>query len=85
MRVIEDKFYITFLDTRKVTKEYALAKELLKLCFVPLRQNNSLEDSLKQILSFNTPLLTIFSRNSFDERGQSANHLMSLKQVFLMS
>jgi len=43
---------ITFLDTRKVTKEYALAKELLKLCCVTLRQNNSLEDSLKQILSF---------------------------------
>jgi len=69
--VIVNNFYaLTFLDTRKVTKEYALPKELLKLCFVPLRQNNSLEDSLKQILSFNTPLHTIFSRNTFDEREQ---------------
>ena len=69
--VIENNYCsFTFLDTRKVTKEYALAKELLKLCSVSLRQNNSLEDSLKQILSFNTPLYTIFSRNSFDEREQ---------------
>ena len=65
---MNDLFICSFLSVRKERKEACSPKELLKLCSVSLRQNNSLEDSLKQILSFNTPLHTIFSRNSFDER-----------------
>lgn len=67
-------FKCSFLSVRKERKEACSTKELLKFCFVPLRQNNSLADSLRQILSFNAPLHKIFSRNSFDERNQKAKN-----------
>ena len=46
-------FICSFLSVRKERKEACSPKELLKLCFVPLRQNNSPDRiGVKQILSF---------------------------------